>query len=333
MYRYHLQYPEGQLYLSGSHELKNHPNVYVSISSRSLWLNGPAAAVDGFRKRVEAFGGTIEDIVPSRVDLAADLVIPGGLTFDFLRSHLVTSSRTLRPVIKDGRLETLYVGDKDSPIQLRIYDKWAEIRHSGKVHCLDVWRDKLQGKADGVQGDEVDFKNVWRVEGQFRRAVLKQFAIHSLDDLYAKLGGLWAYLTSWASLRVPDDANSARRTIHPLWAMVQSAGDLLGDPADVTRHIKSDATAPVDWYVHHMAGCLVGFAARQNIKGMADALRALEGLAGTHMPPAAFAARVQSQVIRLGCHVEGAGSVGAPMGFTGAAGVSPTDTCQFRPST
>jgi hypothetical protein len=45
--------------------------------------------------------------------------------------------------------------------------------------------------------------------------------VNSLPDLYAQLGGLWTYLTEWASLRLPDNPNSARRTVYPLWATVQ----------------------------------------------------------------------------------------------------------------
>ena len=92
-------------------------------------------------------------------------------------------------------METVYIGAGD--IELRIYDKYAEVLHSGKAFFLDVWGDK-------VKGDEV--KSVWRVEGQLRQPVLKQFGIHCLPDLYARLGGLWKYLTEWASLRLPDDA-------------------------------------------------------------------------------------------------------------------------------
>ena len=206
-------------------------------------------------------------------------------------SKVLVNARTLRPIIKDDRLGTLYVGDGSSPIQLRLYDKWKEIAHSGKVFFLDVWGDKLQTG---------ELPCVWRVEGQFRRAVLKEFGIDSLADLFAQLPGLWNYLTQWASLRLPDDANSTRRTLHPLWAAVQSAAALLGDPALVARRFQSDATAPVDWYVAHIAGCLVAFAARLNLAALTDALRMLQVFVHAHLPPPAFAARVQAELIRLG---------------------------------
>jgi hypothetical protein len=130
--------------------------------------------------------------------------------------------------------------------------------------------------------------------------VLKEFGIHCLPDLYAKLGGLWKYITEWASLRLPDDANSARRTLHPLWAVVQAAAAALGDPAALNRQTASDATAPIAWYVAHILGCLVALAARLQLPALPDALAALRELAGDYLPPQAFAARVQAEGIRLG---------------------------------
>ena len=66
------------------------------------------------------------------------------------------------------------------------------------------------------------------------------------------------------------------------------------------RRVQSQATAPVEWYVQHIAGCLVGFAARLNLPALPDALGAFQHCAGVHMPPAAFTARVQAELIRLG---------------------------------
>jgi hypothetical protein len=38
--------------------------------------------------------------------------------------------------------------------------------------------------------------------------MLKEFGIESLEDLYAKLGGLWTDITNWASLRLLDGPSS-----------------------------------------------------------------------------------------------------------------------------
>jgi hypothetical protein len=66
------------------------------------------------------------------------------------------------------------------------------------------------------------------------------------------------------------------------------------------RRGRSEATAPVEWYVSHIAGCLVGFASRLNVAGLADAVGMLSVYLLGHLPPQAFAARVQAELIRLG---------------------------------
>ena len=81
---------------------------------------------------------------------------------------------------------------------------------------------------------------------------------------------------------------------------MQSAAGLLGDPALSLRRIPSEASAPVAWYVAHIAGCLVGFASRLNVAGLAEALRMLQVHLHAHLPPQAFAARVRAESIRLG---------------------------------
>jgi hypothetical protein len=130
--------------------------------------------------------------------------------------------------------------------------------------------------------------------------VLKELHIDSVEALYKNLAGLWKFITEWASLRLRDNENTTRRTVHPLWALVQSAAGILGDPSLELRHIPSDATAPVSWYVAHIAGCLVGFASRLNATGLAEALRMLQVHLHRHVTPQAFAARVQAELIRLG---------------------------------
>ena len=206
MYRYHLEYREGEVFLSDNPEVTNHPNVYVSISAKTLWLQGLDEAVAIFRRHIQALGGVIESIVPSRVDLAADLVIPGGLSFDFLRPTWSPMPASVGPGSTASAFETFYIGVGD--LQVRIYDKSAEILHSGKVFFFDVWRNRLPDIGEGVA-------HVWRVEGQIRRPVLKQYGIDALDGFASCLPGLWQAITNWASLHcsmmpTPHAARSIR---------------------------------------------------------------------------------------------------------------------------
>jgi hypothetical protein len=62
----------------------------------------------------------------------------------------------------------------------------------------------------------------------------------------------------------------------------------------------SDATAPIQWHVAHILGCLVALAARLKVSELPDALAALRQLAGEYLPEAAFAQRARAEAIRLG---------------------------------
>ena len=77
-------------------------------------------------------------------------------------------------------------------------------------------------------------------------------------------------------------------------------GKLLGDPAGVTRQVNADSTAPVEWYVRHITGCLVAFASRLKLVSIADAITHLRHRMEHYMPENAFAARVHAELVRMG---------------------------------
>ena len=97
-----------------------------------------------------------------------------------------------------------------------------------------------------------------------------------------------------------DVDHSARRSLHPLWELVASAGKLLGDSAGVRRRVNSDSTAPVEWYVRHTTGCLVALASRLKLLSIADAIADLRQRVERYMPGNTFAARVHAELVRLG---------------------------------
>ena len=261
-YRWHLQFPGFHLYIGRSPEPhEKTPNVYVSINSQTLWQSSAEEAVALVQREIESFGGEVLQVKPSRCDLAADLLIPAGLSLEFLLALRVPPQLAHSHNMAGDQLETFYQGAKSSPIQLRIYDKALEVRKGGtKLWFLDVW-------------NITECEHVWRFEFQLRRQCLKSFRIHTVSDLTRDLGSLWAYLTQeWFSLRLPDDTNTTRRTVHPLWQTVQECVSRFGTPRPLSRE-SSETPASIDWYVAHMAGCLVGFAARLQLDTFALAAK------------------------------------------------------------
>jgi hypothetical protein len=136
----------------------------------------------------------------SRVDFAFDYLLP---VVDFTEDNVVSLSTKDAQYRENGALQTLTFGRGD--IVLRIYDKVAEIaQQSDKVWLFQLWGES---------------ENVWRVEWQVRKDVLRRFALRTFDDLFEGQGDLLRYLASeHDSLRVPNaDSNRSRWPLHPLW--------------------------------------------------------------------------------------------------------------------
>ena len=251
MYRYHFQTAIGHFFLAKSENPENKtPNVYISFDAASLWCKGLAYCIQSLGRIIRELGGKILSIKPSRCDLCADYHIPGGLGLDFLRAYAVSYAHKRRHFEDSGILETYYVGDPDNPVQLRIYDKAREVVAGGtKVWFMNVW---------GVQ----ELCDVWRVEFQLRRPLLQLFTINTIGRLRWRLAALWQYLTEdWASLRLPDDSNTSRRTVHSWWQDVQACAVRLGEISVLVRRVRSFDPASADWYVAHIAGCAVSYGA------------------------------------------------------------------------
>lgn len=106
---------------------------------------------------------------------------------------------------------------RGGPLLARIYNKSLEITKSSKTWFKDIW----------LENGWNEVKDVWRVEFQKRRRVLKEFSISNIDDLQEKEKGLWAYLTEcWLVLKKPSADNVSRWSLTPKWQLVQSAGDI-----------------------------------------------------------------------------------------------------------
>jgi hypothetical protein len=100
-------------------------------------------------------------------------------------------------------------------IAARLYDKALEIKKSGKLYLLELW-----AQAGYREGDPV-----WRLEFQFKRAVLSQLGVVALGSVLNQLNGLWGYaMADWLRLTLPnpDDKTRSRWPVHPLWGYLSS---------------------------------------------------------------------------------------------------------------
>src|SRR4051812_29772357 len=105
-----------------------------------------------------------------------------------------------------------------------------------KLWFLDIWKRET-------------CTDVWRVEFQLRRELLKQFNVDTIDELVTQSGGMWRYLTDeWLSFRVHDNNNATRRTPHLWWSTVQEIGSDFGSQIQIKREYSKGGRAPVEWY-------------------------------------------------------------------------------------
>lgn len=297
-YRFHLQFEAYNLFIGKAAYPGNAPNVYLSIAAATLWLHGIETALAWISEDLKAIGnGTIQQIKVSRLDLCADFHIPGGLSHEFLLSHSVTHNEKGKLFLDKNELQTYYVADASSPVQLRVYNKGLEVRQKGtKLWFLELW-----------QRETTD--DIWRVEFQLRRPVLKEFGVNTLEELKKKQAGLWQYLTSkWFSLRLPDNDKAERRTIHPFWCAVQACAKQLGPDSEVKRVYALTGNAPPEWHLSHIDGCLSSFAAHLGITNREEALQELTSQLKRRNNETAFSEACRKKAIQRGTLCQGGGN-------------------------
>jgi hypothetical protein len=213
-----LTSPDYELLLGKSERF---PAALVQLHAAYLHSMGAEAALDlvVMMLRREIFAGECE-IRVSRIDLYADLQ-GWDLEIDDLR-RFVGAGRARRayPEVESsnqlhtfGRKTTGFVFGRGD-LLCRIYDKTAEIRRRGTSWLPDLWGEINSGEP------------VWRVEFQYRRAVLVEFGLRTLDEALSGVQDLWLYAThDWLSYRTPvRDARVRRWPVDPIWTLCRGYG-------------------------------------------------------------------------------------------------------------
>lgn len=183
----------------------NTPNFFVTFTSEALWRESAYALHEKFLMWADSVGyeQSISESL-SRVDFSFDYKVP---VIDFDEDSFVSYSKKDSQHRECGAVQTFTLGRDD--IVLRVYDKVAEIRQqSDKVWFFALW------------GEDSD---VWRIEWQIRKPILKASDIGSFSQLKERQGTLLHYLAyEHDTLRLPNgDSNRSRWPLHPLWADLQ----------------------------------------------------------------------------------------------------------------
>lgn len=179
----------------------NRPNFFVKFRSIALWHQGLEALHERFLNWAASVG-----LMPSqperlsRVDFAFDYHLP---EMDFDEDSFVSQATKDNQHRKHGRIQTLKFGSDQ--VVLRVYNKSDEINEvSHKTWLFELW---------GMDQD------IWRIEWQVRKTLLRYLGIQSIASLCERQGDLLRLLVKdHTTLRIKStDSNRSRWPLHPLW--------------------------------------------------------------------------------------------------------------------
>lgn len=183
----------------------NTPNFFVTYPSKALWQDSPYNLHKKFTNWASSVG--YEQYMPetlSRVDYCFDYKLE---EMDFNEDSFVSRASKDSKHRENGKAQTFTFGKDD--IVLRVYDKVAEIeQQSDKAWFFILWGEN---------------KDIWRIEWQVRKDILKTFGIVTFQDLQERIGNLLQYLAEdHDTLRIKtEDSNRSRWPLHPLWVDLQ----------------------------------------------------------------------------------------------------------------
>lgn len=271
----------------------NNPPFFVTFRSEALWRLSIWQLHQNFIDWAANLGyRAVKPETMTRLDFCFDYALP---TVDFEWDQFLTLSTKDSQHREDGKAQTFTFGKGD--VVLRVYDKVVEIKQqSAKVWFYDLW------------GQDHD---VWRIEWQVRKEVLRRFGIRTFDDVRNRLGALLQYLaTEHDTLRVPTaDSNQSRWPLHPLWTDLQrqiaefevSDASLGADPSVVLAYRMMQMATSMYGYLKRI-GAVHAVQRNKTVVSEREALEVFERLIRQVHDPLTWYADVDKRIraIRLG---------------------------------
>lgn len=201
------------------------PNLMIEIRSEALWRLSPENVLNISRKIIEANGGHIIEIKPSRVDLCVDFLMPERKWSYRLMEYAVTRATDYSPYYRYNKLTGIRIGK--GTISARLYDKPLEIKQQSKKNWMyDIW---------GIN-DVPENKKIIRIEFQLRRDVLKELGINKIDDLFQKVNQVWAYCAkNWLKFQDNPTLNYTQRSTFKWYEEVQNGFKGIQDANPLVR--------------------------------------------------------------------------------------------------
>ncbi|MBT3361353.1 MAG: hypothetical protein HN403_17155 [Rhodospirillales bacterium] len=190
-YRYSFSTgPEGEIWFFKHNTDKGNWNIFVSVRSNQLVINGIEKVIEVLQERLVGFGAVVIAESVNRVDFAVDVVAsefvldpkrfvahPHSVTRCHAEKDGKASEDEFKPsVIWSGRTVTSVTIGKMPGRQIIVYDKRREAIKKKNLFMFDLWDIDPKDKT----------KHVWRVEIRAGKRHLKDvWGISTVEDLLA----------------------------------------------------------------------------------------------------------------------------------------------------
>ena len=144
----------------------------------------------------------------------------------------------------------------------KVYNKTEEIKVHHKEYMYEMWDLESEGE------------EVWRIEFELDRKLLREFGVESFDSFFLVAGDIWKYLTEdWLSMREKDSDNTTLRSLTLLWEVVCSVREFFGKVTGKVREKKRKSDIALNISV--IKGCTTTIGAIRLSEGNSVSLKEL----------------------------------------------------------
>lgn len=235
---------------------KNVKNVYVQLEAESIYTIGILdAVIELLDKLNDIFGQKygLDDCIVSRADINAFI------NYDFKKIE-IAMFRTI--LSKEGihfgenyNVETLYLGNKHSPVAMKLYNKLLEMQSNVKKSTF------LKKAYIKYFYKNYKLNDLWNLEFSFKREALKQFKIDNLNDLFKSTKSLYLFGLDYCCFLGFDvkaikkaRKNNKQHLLQesPLWTYIKNNirfDDSIFSDEQVVRSVKKATKAHLSYYI------------------------------------------------------------------------------------
>jgi len=233
---------------------------FITIQASSIALNyyGYKEAYNLIREQIEILGLPIITSKVSRLDLNTYVI---GHNFDYLSYSLFSTK--MRNNTENGgydtwknkdRLSGFNLGSRKSKgIYLRMYDKFLELTQSKNHDISMVKMNILSEKFKLKYKEELNLTDIWQVEFELKRDILRRYSINTVEDVFEKADSIHRDITL-NQVRLIEPTRKKKRDCKSslVWSIISNNYSVFKDnasplsPEKCKVYLKSDEEKMVE---------------------------------------------------------------------------------------